>query len=198
LRRRGTCARYSDTVGSPANQNRQGTSAAWATPTRGPATIFLGFSAGPMLPGRSRSGELATHTSAPSSDLSMSSAWHSRAGPHRTASKIATATRKDARLFIRYRDNATAYYSQQERPVKPGARNCAACDKETGHALAALWHFSARNPLQGLDRRYQRFKYISSTDCGIRLRSCALFALSIIFTASVHLWTGGNLEKRSI
>jgi hypothetical protein len=35
----------------------------------------------PSAAGRSRSGEPATHRSAPSSDLSISSAWHSRAGP---------------------------------------------------------------------------------------------------------------------
>ena len=92
--RRGTWARYTETVGSPSTQNRHGTSAALLTPTRGPVAIFssaerAGVSASGHL---TRSGEPATHTSAPSSERSMSRAWHSRAGP-RASSRLRTAGR---------------------------------------------------------------------------------------------------------
>ena len=92
--RRGTWRRYTETVGSPSTQNRHGTSAALLTPTRGPVAIF--FSAERARVSASghltRSGELATHTSAPSSERSMSRAWHSRAGP-RASSRLRTAGR---------------------------------------------------------------------------------------------------------
>src|SRR5271154_1223448 len=77
LGRRGTCARYTETVGSPSSQNRHGTSAALLTPTRGPVIIFSERTVVLALAGRTRSGESAAQTSAPSRDLSMSSAWQS-------------------------------------------------------------------------------------------------------------------------
>jgi len=46
--------------------------------------------------GRSRSGELATHRSAPSSDLSISSAWHNRAGPRARSRQASGAWRGGA------------------------------------------------------------------------------------------------------
>ena len=66
----GTCARYGETVGSPSYQNRQGISAALLTPTRGPVTMCP-ERAGWRAPARTRSGESAAHTSAPSSDRSI-------------------------------------------------------------------------------------------------------------------------------
>lgn len=85
----GTAGRYAETVGSPSTQNRHGTSAAAEIPTRGPLRIFLSTERAVVLASgqRMRSGESGTQTSAPSSDRSMSSAWHSRAGPRARSRK---------------------------------------------------------------------------------------------------------------
>ena len=84
---RGAAGRYTETVGSPSIQNRQATSAAALTPTRGPVRIALAGD-GPPGPGeppaagpRMRSGEPGSHTSTPSRARSMARAWQSRAGP---------------------------------------------------------------------------------------------------------------------
>jgi hypothetical protein len=110
-RRRGTCARYTETVGSPSNQNRHGTSAAALTPTRGPETIFperagvlATRSAVSSRGGRSRRGESASQTSAPSRDLSISRAWQSRAGPRaRSRDTIQASSAPGLRLVRRVR-----------------------------------------------------------------------------------------------
>ena len=79
-------------MGSPSIQNRHGTSAAAATPTRGPDKIFIFSERAVVLPVLTRSGEPSVHTSAPSSDRSMPSAWQSLAGP-RARSRAGTARR---------------------------------------------------------------------------------------------------------
>ena len=73
-----TYARYGETVGSPATQNRHGTSAASRTPVLGPERITRGDTISPRL---TRSGDDAPQTSAPFSVRSMPSAWQSLAGP---------------------------------------------------------------------------------------------------------------------
>ena len=119
MRCRGACARYADTLGSPSSQNRHGTSAARAIPTRGPLIILAERSVVRALGHRMRSGEPATHTSAPSSDRSMPSAWQSRAGPR---VGIAHAAEVPWRFWLDGEPSVSAYRAyapKRRKPVTP-------------------------------------------------------------------------------